>query len=95
MALEKFHWKLPIGVEKDDDGEERVKHYKVTLPHMDNISFGLIRKNRKLPQFEQFFALLEELCTEEDLEAMDKATQGAMRDMMEAWEKASNAGQGE
>ncbi|AXH45114.1 tail assembly chaperone [Gordonia phage Biskit] len=85
MAFEKFHHKLITGF--DSDGEE-IKE-RVTLPKFSAIPFGLIRKNRKLPQEEQFFALLEQVASEEDLEKMDKAPQSEMEKLMEAWQEDS------
>lgn len=91
MAMEKFHYKIVIG--EDDEGDD-IK-YKLTLPKFSQIKFGLIRKNRKLPEAEQFFALLEEICSEEDLAAIDEATQEAMQDMMSEWQKDSGVELGE
>lgn len=91
MAMEKFHYKITIG--EDEEGDA-IKH-KITLPKFNNIKFGLIRKNRKLPQEEQFFALLEAILSEEDLEALDEATQGDMQDLMTEWQKDSGVEMGE
>ena len=91
MAFEKFHHK--IVTDYDADGEP-IKE-RVTLPKFSAIPFGLIRKNRKLPQEEQFFALLEQVASEEDLEKMDRAPQSEMEKLMKAWEKDSGVDAGE
>lgn len=91
MAMEKFHHRIVIG--EDSDGEE-IKH-KITLPKFDQIKFGIIRKNRKLPQDEQFFSLLEAVASEADLEAMDNATQEEMSRLMTAWQEDSGVTSGE
>lgn len=94
MALEKFHYKLTY-VEKDEDGEEVSRKHSLTLPKFDQIPFGLIRKNRKLPQEEQFFALLEALISDEDLDKLDKSTQKEMLKLVETWQKDSEVSLGE
>ncbi|QGJ92123.1 tail assembly chaperone [Gordonia phage Lauer] len=85
MAFEKFHHK--IVVDFDDEGQP-IKE-RVTLPKFDNIPFGLIRKNRKLPEEEQFFSLLEQVASEEDLDKMDRAPQSEMEKLMKAWQEDS------
>ncbi|QFG05145.1 tail assembly chaperone [Gordonia phage Dre3] len=90
MAFEKFHHKIVTGL--DDEGEP-IKE-RVTLPKFGSIPFGLIRKNRKLPQEEQFFALLEAVASEEDLEKMDKAPQEEMEGLMTAWQEDSGVTSG-
>lgn len=95
MAFEKFHHKLITGYEKDDDGNETPIKEKVSLPKFDQIPFGLIRKNRKLPQEEQFFALLEQVASEKDLERMDRAPQFEMEKLMQAWQEDSGVTPGE
>ena len=91
MSMEKFHYRVTVGI--DEDGEP-IKH-KVTLPKFDQIKFGIIRKNRKLPEAEQFFALLEAVASEEDISAMDETTQEIMGELMEAWQKDSGITAGE
>jgi len=92
--MEKFHYKLTV-TEVDDDGEEIQRKHNVVLPKFDNIPFGIIRKNRSLPQHEQFFALLEAVVRPEDLPVIDQTPQKAMTELMEAWQKDSGVGLGE
>lgn len=95
MAFEKFHHKLITGFEEDNSGKEVPIKERVSLPKFDQIPFGLIRKNRRLPQEEQFFALLEQVASEDDLEKMDRAPQSEMEKLMEAWQEDSGITPGE
>ena len=89
--MEKFHYRITTGVDNEGDP---IRH-KVSLPKFNQIKFGLIRKNRKLPQEEQFFALLEAIASDEDIEAMDNATQEEIGNLMTAWQEDSGVSQGE
>jgi hypothetical protein len=89
--MEKFHYSIVVG--QDDEGDP-IKH-KLSLPKFDHIPFGLIRKNRKLPQEEQFFSLLESVVGAEDLEYIDRAGQGEVMNLMTAWQEDSGISQGE
>ena len=93
MAMEKFHYSLVVG--EDEDGDP-IKH-KVTLPKFNHIKFGLIRKNRKLPQEEQFFTLLETLLKDDEatLKVLDESTQEDVMELMTAWQKDSGIEMGE
>lgn len=90
MAFEKFHHKVTVGFEDDEPVKE-----KVTLPKFENIPFGLIRKNRKLPQEEQFFAILEEVADEATLKTLDKVGQGEVQKLLTEWQKDSGVEMGE
>ncbi|UVK62930.1 tail assembly chaperone [Gordonia phage Hexbug] len=89
--FEKFHFKIVTG--EDNDGD--VVREKVTLPRFKSIPFGLIRKNRSLPEAEQFFALLESVASEEDLAKIDKAPQSEVEKLMDAWQEDSGVSVGE
>lgn len=91
MAMEKFHYKLTVG---EDEQGDPIKQ-EITLPKFDNIPFGLIRKNRKLPVEEQFFSLIEALLSDDDLVALDAATQVDVSNLMAAWQKESGVSLGE
>lgn len=91
MAMEKFHYRLTVGV---DDDNKPIKE-RITLPRFGAINFGIIRANRKLPVDEQFFALIEEVATEEQLEIMDKADQSEMQKLMQAWQRDAEITEGE
>jgi hypothetical protein len=94
MALEKFYYKIAYTT-VDEDGEEVQRKHSITLPKFDQIPFGLIRKNRSLPQAEQFFVLLEQVVSETDLDIIDKTTQAEMLALVEAWQKDSGISLGE
>jgi len=89
--MEKFHYSLTVDV--DDEGDPIKK--KVTLPKFAQIKFGIIRKNRSLPQEEQFFALLEAIADDDTLATIDEATQESMQGLFEAWQKDSGVTTGE
>ncbi|UJQ86182.1 tail assembly chaperone [Gordonia phage GiKK] len=89
--FEKFHHKIIVGY--DDEGDPIRE--KVSLPRFKSIPFGLIRKNRSLPEAEQFFSLLEAVASEEDLAKMDKAAQSEMEALMDAWQEDSGVSVGE
>ena len=81
--MEKFHYTLPDG-------------YQITLPKMEDIEAGVMRKTRKLNQADQVFTMLEKFLTEDELEQhVDKLTRAGLNDLMEAWRKESNLGVGE
>ncbi|QCW22019.1 tail assembly chaperone [Gordonia phage Yakult] len=89
--FEKFHYKLVTG----EDAEGDPVREKVSLPRFKSIPFGIIRKNRALPQDEQFFTLLETVASEEDLAKIDKAPQSEIEALMKAWQDDSGVNVGE
>ncbi len=91
MAYEKFHYTLTTGFDAEGEAEK----FKLTLPKFDNLPFGLIRKFRALPAAEQFFAILEDILTDEQLENLDKATQKQVSNLFTAWQKDSQVTVGE
>ncbi|ATL65145.1 hypothetical protein [Nocardia terpenica] len=68
---------------------------KLSLPRMEHIPFGLIRRLRKEDDTEQFFALIEGVATPKDLAVIDAMTQAEVRELMDAWQKDSNITLGE
>ncbi|QCW22020.1 tail assembly chaperone [Gordonia phage Yakult] len=88
--FEKFHYKLVTG----EDAEGDPVREKVSLPRFKSIPFGIIRKNRALPQDEQFFTLLETVASEEDLAKIDKAPQSEIEALMKAWQDDSGVNVG-
>lgn len=91
MALEKFHHTITTGYNDDGDPET----FEMVLPKFENLPFGLIRKHRSLPAAEQFFAILEDMLSDKQLEKLDKATQKEVSVMFEKWQKDSNINVGE
>ncbi|WP_378736063.1 hypothetical protein [Nocardia brasiliensis] len=67
----------------------------ISLPKMENIPFGIIRKLRKENDTEQFFALIEGVAGAKDLAVIDAMTQAEVRELMSAWQKDSGIELGE
>ncbi|CAM3953473.1 hypothetical protein NONI108955_01245 [Nocardia ninae] len=67
----------------------------ISLPRMENIPFGIIRKLRKENDTEQFFALIEGVAAAKDLAVIDAMTQAQVRELMNAWQKDSGIELGE
>ncbi|WP_069166794.1 hypothetical protein [Nocardia altamirensis] len=67
----------------------------ISLPKMENIPFGLIRKLRRESDTEQFFALIEGVAAAKDLALIDAMTQAEVRELMAAWQKDSGIELGE
>ncbi|KZM68361.1 hypothetical protein [Nocardia terpenica] len=68
---------------------------KLSLPRMENVPFGLIRRLRKEDDTEQFFALIEGVAAGKDLAVIDTMTQAEVKDLMDAWQKDSTISLGE
>ncbi|WP_051407139.1 hypothetical protein [Nocardia sp. CNY236] len=68
---------------------------KISLPRFDNIPFGVIRKLRKESETEQFFGLIEGVCTAKDLSVIDTMSQAEVRTVMTAWQRESGVELGE
>ena len=82
MAMEKFHYTTESGK-------------KIVLPKMDNIPFGVARKLRKESEDEQFYGMIEMVADKKTLDVIDDLMPSEVRDMMEAWGKASEVTPGE
>lgn len=82
MTMEKFHYTLPDG-------------HKITLPKMENMPMGVIRKTRKLSQADQVFTMLEMILPESDMEHTDTMVRGEFNDLMTAWKAESETELGE
>lgn len=74
MTTEKFHWTSSSGVE-------------ITLPHMRNISAGLIRRTRGTDEINVMFTVIEETSDTEMLARVDSLTMGDLEELVEAWVK--------
>lgn len=80
--MEQFHHTLPDG-------------HRITLPRMENVSVGVVRKTRRLAQADQVFTMLEELLPESDLEHVDKLGRAEFDALMKAWKDSSQVDLGE
>lgn len=68
----------------------------VTLPRFKNImTFGLARQMRKLDEGEQMFALVEKVCDEAALGALDTMDIEETEAFFVAWQKDSGVDAGE
>lgn len=68
----------------------------VTLPRFKAVlTFGRARKMRKLPDEEQMFALMEEVCDDATLDVLDEAGLDEMAGLFEAWQADSGVSLGE
>jgi len=81
MATEKFNWSSPEGA-------------KITLPHMDKIKAGIVRRHRKEEPIDFIFSVLEEVGDEATLAKVDDLETSDLNALFEAWQKAG-AGLGE
>ena len=73
MAFEKFHWQSPAGVE-------------ITLPRMDQISSGILRRHRKENEIDFMFSLLEETSDTETLAKLDDLPFADLNALSEKWQ---------
>lgn len=74
--LEKFHWTSPSGVE-------------ITLPHMNKMPAGVIRKHRKSEPVDFVFSVLEDVSDEATIAEVDKLSLPEVNDLFEAWQGAA------
>lgn len=80
--MEKFRYKLPDG-------------HTITLPKLENVPLGIVRKTRKLEQGDMVFTMLEMLIPEESLEHLDSFDRSVLDGLMTAWKESSEASLGE
>ena len=81
MSTEKFHY--------EHDGKT------ITLPHLKNLPFGVIRKLRHEEPGEQLFGILEHVADAASLAALDELGMGQVQDLFDAWQAASGVEMGE
>ncbi len=67
----------------------------VKLPLLSNMKTGLVRKIRKLEAGDQVFTIIEEVCSEAELAAIDELSQPELAQLMEDWQAASGIEMGE
>lgn len=69
---------------------------KVTVPSFSSVmTFGRARRLRALPQEEQVFTIMEEICDDEQLAVLDQMTTEETEAFFTAWQAASGASLGE
>lgn len=68
----------------------------VTLPRFGSLmTFGRVRKMRHLPEAEQMFLLMEEVCDEDQLAVLDKMDTAETQEFFSGWQKHSGVDLGE
>ena len=85
-------------IRQDEDGTwftETIQGVEIVLPVFTEIRGGLIRRIRNLDQTDGMWALLEQLCDEDELEALDQLTLGELADFFVRWQKSSGVSLGE
>ena len=80
---------------KSDVFEYTYDGKKITLPLMNKLKFGVIRKLRKLEDTEQMFQMIELVADEKSLAVIDERDQDEIGKFMEAWNEASDVDLGE
>lgn len=78
--MEQFHWTSPGGAE-------------ITLPHMNKIPAGILRRHRKESEIDFMFSLLEELSDSDTLEKLDSLAFDELNDLSEKWQAGSKVGE--
>lgn len=78
--LEKFHWTSPAGAE-------------ITLPRMDQIKAGILRRHRKEEPTDFIFSVLEEISDTETLEKVDDLESRDLNTLVEKWQAEVTPGE--
>ena len=73
---EKFHWTSPNGVE-------------ITLPDLNTMPSGVLRKHRKAEPIDFVFSVLEDVSNEAMIAEVDKLTMPEVNSLFEAWQEAA------
>jgi hypothetical protein len=80
MTFEKFHWTSPEGVE-------------ISLPRMDKIKAGIIRRHRKEEPTDFIFSVLEETADAETLAKVDDLDTTDLNTLVEKWQAGASVGE--
>jgi hypothetical protein len=80
MATELFHWTSPEGVE-------------ITLPHMDKIKSGIIRRHRKEEPVDFIFSVLEAVGDAATIDKCDNLDTSDLNDLFEKWNAGASVGE--
>ena len=68
---------------------------KITLPLMNKLKFGIVRKLRKLEDEEQMFAMIEMVADEKTLAVIDDMDGDEVGEFVKAWRDESGIDLGE
>ena len=80
MSTERFHWTAPDGTE-------------ITLPRMDKIKTGIVRRHRKEEPVDFIFSVLEETADEKTLAQVDDLDTSALNVLVEKWQAGVSLGE--
>ena len=80
MTMEKFHWTSPSGTQ-------------ITLPRMDQVSAGILRRHRKENEIDFMFSLLEETSDTETLAKLDALSFADLNALSEKWQGTISVGE--
>jgi len=59
----------------------------VTLPSLNSVPGGVLRRHRKLEELDFLFSVLEDVATDEQIEAVDAVGLGDLNNLFAAWQK--------
>lgn len=68
---------------------------QVTLPSLNTIPAGVLRRHRKLDEVDFVFTILEDVLDEDGLAQLDSLGFGEINGLFEAWQKNAGATVGE
>lgn len=71
-----FHWTAPDGT-------------NITLPRLESLQAGQLRKYRKLEETDQLFSILEDELSKSELAKVDALTVVELNQMYAAWKEAA------
>lgn len=77
---EMFHWTSPDGVE-------------ITLPRLDQIKAGVLRRNRTKDPVDMLFSILEDVGDDKTLAKVDDLSMPALNSLMEKWQAEVSLGE--
>lgn len=81
MTMEKFHYTTTAG--------------KVSLPKFKTLKFGVVRKLRTMPEYEQVYFLLEQAADDKTLAILDELQMEELGALLTAWQEDSMVTVGE
>lgn len=85
-------------IRKDEDGTwfvETINGTEIVLPVFSELRGGLLRRMRHLDQTDGIWTLLENLCDEDELEALDQLSLNELADFFRRWQQSSGVSLGE
>jgi len=84
-----------VATKKAEEFVADVGGVEIRLPLLSELKTGVVRKIRNLDAGDQVFTIIEMLCTDDELAAVDEMTQPELAKLMEDWQEASGISVGE